>query len=150
MLLADRAGGDPEAVKQARLRGLGPVQDPPPRPPGRRVLIVDDNRDVANSLCLLLELLGHQVRVAYSGPDGVWVGQQWLPEVVFCDVGLPGLDGYGVAAELRRLPGRRPCLVAVTAYGTEDVRRRARESGFDHFFTKPAEPRDLVALVDHP
>src|SRR5262245_26641494 len=68
-----------------------------------RVLIIEDNWDAADSLRKLLSLLGHEVRVAYTGPGGVREAQEWRPDMVICDIGLPGLDGYGVALELRRL-----------------------------------------------
>jgi CheY-like chemotaxis protein len=118
---------------------------------GRKVLIVDDNRDGADSLAMLLELLGHEVRVAYNGLDGVREARAWRPEVVLCDIGLPGLDGFGVAGELRRdgaTAGAR--LIAVTAYAGEDTRRCAHESGFDLVLTKPADPSVLLQLVNRP
>src|SRR5262245_25999662 len=95
----------------------------------RRVLIVEDNRDGAETLRLLLTLLGHEVRVAFTGPDGVRAAREWEPDVVLCDIGLPGFDGYVVAQELRRTAGTaRATLVAVTGYADDDSRRRAKES----------------------
>jgi signal transduction histidine kinase/ActR/RegA family two-component response regulator len=113
-----------------------------------RVLVVEDNPDAAESLRLLLELLGHDVRVAHSGISGVETAQQWRPEVVVCDIGLPGLDGYHVASELRRSPATASAqLIALTGYGQEEDRRRSLEAGFDVHLTKPAEPEVLQKLI---
>jgi CheY-like chemotaxis protein len=115
---------------------------------GRRVLIVEDNRDAADSLHALLTLLGHDVRVAYTGPDGVATARDWRPEVIVCDIGLPDLDGYGVAAAVRSDPATAGALlIAVTGYGQEEDRRRALAAGFDHHLTKPAPPDVLLKLL---
>ncbi len=118
--------------------------------PGRRlrVLVIEDNRESADSLGQLLNLLGHEAAVAYSGPEGVELARQWRPHVVLCDVGLPGLDGYGVAAELRRLPElARASLIALTGHVAEDDRRRSQEAGFDQHLTKPVDPHVLKSVV---
>jgi PAS domain S-box-containing protein len=113
-----------------------------------RILVVEDNRDGADSLRLLLELLGHEVRVAYSGPEGVAAAGDWRPDVVLCDIGLPGLDGYGVARELRLNPTTaRVRLLALTGYGQDEDFRRSREAGFDHHLIKPADPAELSKLL---
>jgi two-component system CheB/CheR fusion protein len=97
---------------------------------------------------MLLEVLGHQVTVAYSGPEGVQAAAQCQPDVVLCDIGLPGLNGYGVASELRRNPATAHAhLIAVTGYGRDEDRRRAHEAGFDHHLTKPVDPGDLQPLL---
>jgi PAS domain S-box-containing protein len=122
-------------------------------PPGgprrrRRVLVIEDHKDSADSLRLLLQVLGHEVRVAYTGTEGVKAAAAWLPEVVISDIGLPGLDGYGVAAELRKNPATaRVLLVGVSGYGRDEDRRRAREAGFDHYLVKPASPEELQQLL---
>ncbi|HZU34598.1 MAG TPA: response regulator, partial [Gemmataceae bacterium] len=116
------------------------------RPAGqqRRVLIIEDNRDAADMLRLVLESQGHEVRSAYNGPDGVRLANEWQPEVVLCDIGLPGLDGYAVAATLRRQPATAQArLVAITGYGGEENRRRALQAGFDQHLTKPVSPEQL-------
>lgn len=122
---------------------LGPLEGP-----RRRILIIEDNQDAADSLQMLLTFLGHTVRVAYSGPDGVKTALEWRPEVILSDIGLPGLDGYGVARALRGNPATaRARLIAITGYGQKDDHRLARESGFDHVMTKPAEPALLLELL---
>ena len=90
------------------------------------MLVVEDNRDAADSLQMLLELFGYEVAVAYTGPDGVRAAAACRPDVVVCDIGLPGLDGYEVAAALRRDPATAAArLIAVTGYGADEDRRRA-------------------------
>jgi PAS domain S-box-containing protein len=122
----------------------------PARPDAKhlRVLVVEDNRDAADSLRMLLETYGYEVAVAYTGPDGVRAAGVFRPEVVICDVGLPGMDGYAVAAALRGDPATaKSRLIALTGYGREEDRRRAREAGFDHHLTKPADPGALEAVL---
>ena len=114
----------------------------------RRVLVVDDNRDAAESLTVLLELWGHAVRIANDGPDALALAAEYRPDTVLLDIGLPGMDGYEVARRLRELPGSHSMfLVAVTGYGQDEDRRRAYETGFDHHLTKPVEPAKLGSLL---
>jgi PAS domain S-box-containing protein len=116
--------------------------------PGRRVVIVDDNRDTAESLGSLLTLMGHQVRTAYDGPTALEVVREFQPSTVLLDLGLPGMSGYTVAEAIRRLPmGRAIMLVAVTGWGQEEDRRRSLDAGFDHHLIKPADPSVLEALL---
>jgi signal transduction histidine kinase len=123
-------------------------------PPGERlrVLVVEDNRDAAESLRMLLELLGNEVSVAHTGPDGVRLAHEWQPDVVLCDIGLPGgLDGFGVATELRQDPATAKArLIAITGYGSDKDRERARRAGFDYHLTKPADPAALQQLLGRP
>jgi CheY-like chemotaxis protein len=108
--------------------------------PPRRVLIVDDNEDAANSLALILELGGHETASVYTAVDALQRAAAFRPEVVLLDIGLPGMDGYEVAQKMRELPGLRDIrLVAVTGYGRSDDRTRARDAGFDDHLTKPVE-----------
>jgi CheY-like chemotaxis protein len=94
------------------------------------VAVVEDNRPLADSLCLLLDLVGYDCRAAYTGPDGLRLAADWHPDAVITDIGLPGCDGFEVTRALRRSPGeKRPLVVAVTAYGDEGCRQRAREGG---------------------
>jgi PAS domain S-box-containing protein len=132
---------EPLALAQAPTPGGGAAKP-------LRILVVEDNRDAADSLCLLLRLRGHEVTVAYSGPAGVQAAASWHPDAVLCDIGLPGLDGYGVAGALRRDPATAAArMIAVTGYGRDDDRRRSREAGFDHHLTKPVEPEEVLQLL---
>ncbi len=118
----------------------------PPRP--LRVLVVDDNPDVANTLSLLLRTLGHQVCTAYDGPEGLRLAETFRPEAILLDIRLPGMDGYEVARRLRRREEfRQVLLVAVTGLATADDRRQALEAGFDHHLPKPFEPDDLRRVL---
>ncbi len=116
--------------------------------PGRRVLVIDDHADAAESLRVMLQLCGHAVEVALSGKDGIEMARAFLPEVVLCDLGLPHLDGLGVAEAIRADPALRGVrLIAITGYsGPEDVERALR-AGFDAHVTKPADPQHLLQLV---
>jgi CheY-like chemotaxis protein len=118
---------------------------------GRRVVIVEDNHATADSMQQILTYSGHDVRVAYNGPDGVQMAEDWPPDFVLCDIGLPGLDGYGVARALREHPATsRAHLVAVSAYGSDDARRRGREAGFERHLTKPVDPNEILGLLAAP
>ena len=113
-----------------------------------RVVIVEDDQAVADSLQLLLDLHGYEARVAYTGPEGVRLAQEWPPEVVLCDLGLPGLDGYGVATALRQHPATAQArLIAVTADGSDAVRQRSQEVGFERYLVKPVDPGVLLELL---
>lgn len=118
---------------------------------GRRVLVVDDNIDAADSLALLLEREGHQVSVAYDGEHAVRVYAEQHPEAVVMDIGLPLLDGYEAAQAMRLAQGAHPLLlIALTGWGQGEDRRRSQEAGFDHHLVKPISPRTIHALlVEH-
>jgi PAS domain S-box-containing protein len=104
-----------------------------------RVLVVDDNVDAAESLAELLDLAGHATRIAHDGEEALRTAYEFLPEVVFLDIGMPGKDGYEVAKELRQKPEtQQAVLVALTGWGARDDRARSRKAGFDHHLTKPA------------
>ena len=115
---------------------------------GLRILIIEDQPDAADMLKALLEVHGHEVLVAYTGTDGVRVAREQHPDVVLCDLGLPGMDGFEVAAALRTAPGGAPQrLVAVTGYGQEQDRRRSREAGFHHHLVKPIDMGELEEVL---
>lgn len=118
---------------------------PPPAPAGPvRVLVVEDNRDSADVLQALLELNGYRVSVAYDGPEGVAAALRLKPDVLLCDIGLPGMDGYQVARTVRDNPDTAGVrLIALTGYGRDEDRRRAEEAGFDLHLTKPVDPEQL-------
>jgi CheY-like chemotaxis protein len=154
-----RKGMDPEgggadlwSTNQSQPKPLSGTPAATARTSGRlRILVVEDNQDAADSLRMLLELCGHEVAVAYSGPSGVTMARERPPDVLLCDIGLPGLDGYGVAGELRRHPTTAAArLIAVTAYGTEEDRRKTREAGFERHLVKPVDPASLVSLLAVP
>ena len=117
----------------------------------RRILVVEDNPDAAATLRDFLELSGHEVETAASGTDGVRAARRFHPEVVLCDLGLPGMDGFEVAAQLRRDPETSSArLIAVTGYGRDEDRRRSKDAGFDLHLTKPVDPLQLRQLLRAP
>jgi len=117
-------------------------------PRARRVLVVEDNADAREAMTMLLEEQGHEVRAASDGLRALAEVQQFIPEVVLLDIGLPGLDGYAVARQLRALPQTsNALLVAVTGYGQAEDRVLSREAGFDHHLLKPVEPLRLIELL---
>ena len=122
------------------------TRDPTPK---RRLLVVDDNKDAAESMSMLLEMWGHEVAFAFDGPSAIETAEQWQPEAVFLDIGLPGMDGYEVAERLRELPQAKDAvLIAITGYGQEDDRLRSRRAGIDHHLVKPVAPDTLRSLID--
>ncbi len=117
----------------------------------QRVLVVDDNADVADSLALLLELWGHDVRVERDGAAVLSTAATFRPEAMLLDIGLPGMNGYDLARQLRAQPEfRDTLLVALTGYGQPEVRQRSLEAGFDHHLTKPVNPEELRQLLGEP
>ncbi|QJW99071.1 response regulator [Frigoriglobus tundricola] len=134
----------PEAPRPAAPNGTARTV----RGQSRRVLVVDDNADAAESLSELLALSGHETETAESGPDALVAATRFQPELVFLDIGLPGMNGYEVARALRAEPGRTGVvLVALTGWGAEEDRRRSAEAGFDFHLTKPVEVGQLDALL---
>ena len=129
----------------------GPAKEVPPHLPvtRRRLLVVDDNRDFANTLGALFETMGHDVRIAYNGTDAMSIAAEYRPDAAFLDIGLPGRNGYEVARMLRSSPELAGLtLVAFTGYGRDEDRRRVREAGFDYHLVKPAEATELAKIVD--
>jgi PAS domain S-box-containing protein len=135
-------------------RRRGPEAAPPEQGAGshcRRVLVVEDDPDSAQSMAMLLDLWGHRAETALDGHEALHAARRFQPEIVFVDIGIPGLDGYEVAARLRSEHGPGLKLVALTGYGREEDRRRARDAGFDRHLTKPLEPpvlRDILSSLD--
>jgi len=117
-------------------------------PRAMRILVVDDNRDAADSLGMVLGALGADVRIANDGPAALAAFARDAPEIVLLDLGMPGMDGYEVARHLReRFPGGKTALIALTGWGQDDDRRRTQAAGFDHHLVKPAEIGALQALL---
>jgi PAS domain S-box-containing protein len=115
----------------------------------RRVLVVDDNRDAASSLAMLLEIAGCVVSVAFDGPQALDSFESFAPEVVLLDIGMPGMDGYEVAQSLReKKRGKEVLLVALTGWGQSKDKRRAVQAGFDEHLTKPVDPNVLATLLN--
>ena len=120
---------------------------PPVALPGVRVLVADDNRDAADTLCRILALYGYEVRSAYDGAGAIAVCESFQPHAAVLDIGMPGRSGYDVARELRARRGAKLRLIALTGWGTEGDVQRARDAGFDHHLTKPADPRVLNEMI---
>ena len=118
--------------------------------PGVRVLVADDNRDAADTLCRILALYGYEVRSAYDGASALEVCESFRPQVAVLDIGMPVRNGYEVARELRAKHGARLRLIALTGWGGEADVQRAREAGFDHHVTKPADPATLNEVISRP
>jgi two-component system CheB/CheR fusion protein len=135
-------------LEEQRDAATGPAAGTAPAGP-LRCLVIEDNLDAAESMGLLLELSGHQVEIAHDGFKGIEAARRFRPQVVLCDIGLPGgLDGYEVARRMREDPDLAGVkLIALTGYGQEEDQRRAREAGFDVHLTKPAEPAVLERLL---
>ena len=113
-----------------------------------RVLIVDDDADAGESLMMLLEVFGHQVRVARDGPTALELACEDIPELMLVDIGLPGMDGCELARRARRMRELRDVvLVAFTGYGRDEDHRRTLGAGFDHHLTKPVDPALLRELL---
>ncbi len=115
---------------------------------GRRVLVVDDNVDGAESLASMLQIAGHEIRTAHSGPQALEAARPFQPEVVFLDIGLPGMNGYEVARAIRGEPSLSGVvLVALTGWGSDDDKRQSKEAGFDFHLTKPVELSAIESIL---
>jgi two-component system, chemotaxis family, CheB/CheR fusion protein len=116
--------------------------------PSLRVLVVDDNVDSASSIAMILRIQGYDVCSAYSGEDALRTAVEFRPDIILLDIGLPIMDGYEVARRLRRKPQfKNTRLVAITGYGQESDRWKAREVGFDQHLLKPITPKDLLDVI---
>jgi PAS domain S-box-containing protein len=114
----------------------------------RRLLIVDDNNDATLGMAHLLELCGHETECAFSGPDAIVRSRTFRPDVVLLDIGLPGMDGYEVAARIRAESGFREIpIIAISGYGACDDRERSRLAGINHHLVKPIDHQSLVSLL---
>jgi signal transduction histidine kinase/ActR/RegA family two-component response regulator len=127
---------------------------PEPREPARgtagcTVLMADDNRDAVDSLAMLLQMSGYEVRVAYTGREALALAEQHRPDIVLLDIGMPDMNGYDTARGIRKLPtGRSIYLVAITGWGQLDDKEKAAAAGFDHHLTKPVDPDKVCTLLD--
>jgi CheY-like chemotaxis protein len=123
------------------------LKSQPGRETPRRIVVIDDNVDAAESLAMLLRLKGHEVHVAYDGPAGVSLALKTLPDTVLVDIGLPGIDGYEVAKQLRAHEDGRMLLVALTGYSQTEDRIKSEQAGFDHHLVKPVAQNVLEDLL---
>jgi two-component system, sensor histidine kinase len=119
----------------------------PPSASGRSILIIEDNADARDALRVLLELEGHLVEAAAEGMKALEIARAQDPDIALVDIGLPGIDGYEVARQMRAGGGRRPVLIALTGYGQPEDRRRATEAGFNEVLVKPVDPTALTNLL---
>lgn len=116
--------------------------------PRRRLLVVDDNVDAAQTLGAILELNGYEVRVAYTGAEGLRIAAEWQPDVGVLDIGIPDLSGYELARGIRECSlDCQPMLIACTGWGQQEDVERAREAGFDHHLVKPVDPDAVLKLL---
>ncbi|WP_165250914.1 PAS domain S-box protein [Paludisphaera soli] len=146
--LALDLGRDPD--RRAVVRAADPSAEGDAGPGAGRVtiLVVDDNRDSAESLAALLTMKGHEVRTAHDGPEALRVLADFRPRLVLLDLGLPGMSGYEVARRVRESPALRGVeLAALTGWGQDEDRRRTREAGFNHHLVKPADPVAVEAIL---
>jgi PAS domain S-box-containing protein len=128
--------------------GDGEEPAPTPLPTGRRVLVVDDNRDSADTATTILRLLGHQAECAYSGKEALEVARRFQADAVLLDLAMPGLDGFETLGLLRAIPGlERVYAIAMTGYGSGEDRRRTSDAGFDAHLIKPVELAALIGLL---
>ncbi len=115
---------------------------------GHRLLVVDDNHDAAITLSMLLRLQGHEVRVAHNGLSALEIAAAFRPDLIFLDIGMPGMDGYEVARKLRETPGlEQTILAALTGWGQQEDRRRTTEAGFNFHLVKPPEPSAVEGVL---
>ncbi|MCC8397688.1 response regulator [Paraburkholderia sp. MMS20-SJTR3] len=113
-----------------------------------KILVVDDNADAADSTAMILQLEGHEVKVASNGPAALQYATEFRPGVILLDIGLPDMDGYEIAHRIRAIAGlAHTVLIAVSGYAGEDHRERARQAGFDHYLVKPAGLSRLNELI---
>ncbi|MEO8164726.1 MAG: response regulator, partial [Betaproteobacteria bacterium] len=157
-LVAASAGSGQGSEFTARLPLAAAAASVPPEhaaphaaaPVPRRLLVVDDHRENADTMTMLLVALGHDVQTAYAGPQAIELASQYQPQAILLDIGLPGMNGYEVARELRKAPqGAQTLLIAVSGYGQDEDRRRSREAGFDHHLVKPVDPAQLARIIDN-
>jgi PAS domain S-box-containing protein len=155
-VLAESAGRGCGSEFTVRLPLIGNYTSPEPNlnalekpsTPSRRILIIEDNTAAARTMQMLLELTGHTVKIANTGPQGIEAAEQFHPGIVLCDIGLPGLDGYAVARQLRKQTELKGMyLIAISGYGQQADQQRAHDAGFDLHMTKPINADHLNEIL---
>jgi CheY-like chemotaxis protein len=115
---------------------------------GRKILVADDDQDSAESLAMLLQMMGHEVRSALNGLEAVAVAAAFEPDLIVLDIGMPGLDGYEVCRRIRQQPWAHTVVIAaLTGWTRDEDRHRSQEAGFNHYLVKPVDPQALADLV---
>jgi CheY-like chemotaxis protein len=131
-----------------RLNGARAIEHEQRAKARRRVLVVDDNLDAADTLAMLITTQGHEVRSAYDGEEAVQVALAFQPDVVLMDIGLPKLHGLEAGKRIRAARGSDLTLIAITGWGQDEDRRRSQQAGFDYHLTKPVDGEAIVRLID--
>ncbi len=138
----------PITAEAATPQPIAPPVDEPATTTARRILVVDDNRDAAESLAMLLELTGNETHTAHDGLEALETAAQVRPDLILLDIGLPKINGYEAARRIREQPwGKRLVLVALTGWGQDEDRQKSREAGFDGHLVKPVDPETLTKLL---
>jgi CheY-like chemotaxis protein len=136
------------AIDRHQPSAIEPTVMTPPAALKRRILVVDDNTDAAESLAALLAINGHETRLAHDGWQAMAEAKAFRPDVMFLDIGMPALDGHETARRIRQEPwGKDIVLVALTGWGQSEDRRRSKEAGFNHHLVKPADPNVVAKLI---
>jgi CheY-like chemotaxis protein len=114
----------------------------------RRILVVDDNQDAAMSLAMMLKLMGNEAKTAHDGQEALEVAAAYRPDLILLDIGMPIMNGYEAARQIRQQPwAKNIVLAALTGWGQDEDRRKSQEAGFDFHITKPIEPAALEKLL---
>lgn len=138
----------PRVPREAERAAIRPLRSSVVPAPALRVLVVEDDPDVARSIARLLGVAGHNVLVAEDGASGMSAAREFAPDVMLLDIGLPIVDGLQVARWIRRQPGLRSVLlIALTGCGQESDRRRTRDAGFDYHLVKPADFKAIESIM---
>jgi CheY-like chemotaxis protein len=136
------------SARTAEAASIAAVEESPTSTARLRVLVADDNHDSAELSASLLELWGHDAYTGHTGREALELAARHHPHVSLLDIGMPDLNGYEVAAEIRKVPwGKQMLLIAITGWGREEDKKRALSAGFDYHLTKPIDPRKLRALL---
>jgi len=138
----------PVDVEASRPQAADKQAEPADLKSSLRILIVDDNQDGADSLAMVLKMMGNDARTAYDGKEGVELAEEFRPEVVLFDIGMPKLNGYEACRLIRKQPwGRKVIVIAVTGWGQDDDRQRSHDAGFDHHMVKPVDPQAVMKML---